>query len=338
MNNRRPPQPDDDEQLSAYLLGDLSHADAAALERALADDPQRAARLDALADALAALGGVDDVGLPDGFEQRLASRLEGGGNVVDLDAERRARRTQWMAGAAAVAVVVFGAVFANNIVGGGSEDATMAGGADSGAESVAGPVLLDSEVAIADEAALQRRYGQLPAVTALLGTDTEDAPALAEEFVAAVPTTLEGAPPPAAQPYVMADGEGPVTDAAEARDDDEDAKEQGVTLSGSGGGAGADAGRSVPAAPPERAKVDFEANSAAKARAPTANVRSCLREISADATEPLVPALIETLRYAGQRAFAFVLVTSSPDSTRLDRTEVWVVSRKDCTTLVFQQY
>ena len=345
MNDRRVPDPIDDEQLSAYLLGDLSAADAAALERALADDPQRAARLDALANAMAALGGVDEVELPDGFEQRLAQRLDEGAQVVDLYHERRARRTQWMAGAAAVAVMVFGAVFASNMLG-GSDGASVAGDVamDSAAEEeAAGPVLIDSEVAIADEAALQRRYASLDEVAALLGTDADTATALAQDYTAAVPPELEttafaqqsspagqSAPAPAA-PQAM----------TEAAADGDDATEQNVTLSD--GSLTTGGGTPSRAQPPAEDARELSGKKTRRRRGTSlqaggANVQTCLREITADATEPVVPVRIETLRYAGKPAFAYVLVTASPDSPELDRAELWVMARADCSPLVFLQY
>ena len=357
MNDRRVPDPLDDEQLSAYLLGDLSAADAAALERQLADDPQRAARLNALGEALALLGGVDDASPPDGFEQRLAQRLEGGAQIVDLDQERRARRTQWMAGVAAAAVVVFGAVFAPSMLGGTDNSAVTSMADSAGSEAAAGPpagpVLVDSEVAIADEMALRQRYSDLPEVAALLGTDAEAAAALAQEYTAAVPSSLAqyaAVEQDAAQQNATADGaEAPTADDVRAEEgtDRDYAEGKSTPLSGSSdpeAGTGP-AGAAVPA-PTTPIKEGAESFTRHKLRGTASSARgdaratlhSCLKEISADATQPLVPARIETLRYAGRRAFAYVLVTASPDSPLLDRTELWVVSRVDCSTLVFQQY
>jgi anti-sigma factor RsiW len=64
---------------------------------------------------------------------------------------------------------------------------------------------------------------------------------------------------------------------------------------------------------------------------------ACLDTVNTGAEQPLIPARIETLRYLGQPAVAYVLVTASPDSPELDRVETWVLTPGDCSTLVFQQ-
>jgi hypothetical protein len=331
MNNRRVPDPLDDEQLSAYLLGDLSAADAAALERSLADDPDRAARLAVLADALVVLADADGAEPPDGFEQRLSQRLEAGAQIIDLSAQRRARRTQWLTGAAAVAVVVFGAVFASNMLGGSSD---MAGTAE---EAMPGPVIVDDELALADEAALQERYSDLPEVEALLGTDADAAPELAQQYTKAVPLTLDS----------LRVTSGASSYSAEDSDDTADAP---APVQGEAAPAPAEVDQDAAQdksgiRPTRRERLEAVISAGGTAASDrdlsaqsAATPRSCLKAISADATQPLVPARIEALRYAGKRAIAYVLVTASPDSPRLDRTELWVVSRRNCSTLVFQQY
>lgn len=64
-----------DEQLAAWLAGDLEAADAAAVEARVQADAAVAARADALADVLAALSGAEEAALPEGYEERLRARL-----------------------------------------------------------------------------------------------------------------------------------------------------------------------------------------------------------------------------------------------------------------------
>ncbi|MPZ71665.1 MAG: hypothetical protein GEU74_00290, partial [Nitriliruptorales bacterium] len=74
MNHPHVPNPDEG-SLSSYLAGEMPDEQVAAFEEQLAADPGMRARLDALAQALASLGGVDDVDPPVGFDQRLRERL-----------------------------------------------------------------------------------------------------------------------------------------------------------------------------------------------------------------------------------------------------------------------
>jgi negative regulator of sigma E activity len=78
MDERRDPQtnaPDEGELLAAYLDAETDDITSARLERLLREDPQVAARLDALARTRARLQRLDDVAPPEGFRERLSSRL-----------------------------------------------------------------------------------------------------------------------------------------------------------------------------------------------------------------------------------------------------------------------
>ena len=132
----------DDDLLTAYLTGELDAADAAALEERLLADPGLAARLDALADALVALQGLDDVDVPDGFEQRLAQRLEAESNVVDLAQARQRRARRWYAVGSAAAILAAVTVVGVGFLPRGGQDAdappSVAMQAEEAAEEAAG--------------------------------------------------------------------------------------------------------------------------------------------------------------------------------------------------------
>lgn len=321
----RPLTAPDAEALSAYLAGEMGEADAAAFEARMAADPALAQAADALAGALTALHGASDATLPDGFDERLAARLanERRAQPADLGTyrERRSSRSKvWMGVGTAAAVLVAGAVMAGPVLrglggGGGTADTVAmddareesaaqtesAAGMDAAASAgsaPAGPVLLDEQVAIADEDALRRRYADLPEAAGLIGLSVREAESVAMDYAAVVEshTAVSKLESSAAQ---------------------------------SGGGE---------AAPAE----DFDAMASESAEAQDGAVRAaagdpCLEAISAGARRPLVPVRVETLRYQGQEALAYVLVTAEPGARRLNRTEVWVVAL-DCSTLVFQQY
>lgn len=335
MTDSNYPPAADAEALSAYLAGELAEPEAAAFEARLAAEPALARQADALADALVSLHAADDAELPAGFEQRLEQRLttERRQMPADLGAfrARRNRSSAWLkigtaaAVVAAAAVMTGGALRQLGLSGGGADSAETtvaddAAGGSEGAdgdavrqaqgyasspegalEDVAGPVIIDEQVVVADEDALRRRYRNLPEVADVLGLALQQARPLARRFTAAV----------------------------DRRD---------VTMSeskltaGSGAGQAADNSQSESPAPP----ADEGAVSGSGARAAAAD--RCLAGILADARAPLVPVRVETLRYEGAAAVSYVLVTATPGSQRLDRTEVWVVAPDDCATIVFQQY
>ena len=328
MNDRRM-SPEQDERLSAYLAGELADDEATALEEELAGDVELRSELDALAAALVSLSGADDVAVPDGFAERLDARLAAEATVPDLAQRRRerAKRTnRWMAIGTAAAVVVLGAVMGGNALrtmtsGGGATSADRADEMSAELDDAAtpsGPVIVTDDLRVAGQSQLRRRFSDLPEVQALLGTSVDQAVQVAAQYSAAVPEELraqKSAPLREAPAAASGDGE------ESATVEDDVSVSSGASSAGGEGAAGATSPQS--------------GSASRQALAPT--LARCLATISEGATEPLVPARIETLRYDGRRAIAYVLVTAQPDSASLDRTEVWVVARSDCATLVFQQ-
>src|ERR687891_318652 len=78
MDERHDPQtnaPDEGELLAAYLDAETDDITSARVERLLRQDPQVAAKLDALARTRARLQRLDDVAPPEGFRERLDARL-----------------------------------------------------------------------------------------------------------------------------------------------------------------------------------------------------------------------------------------------------------------------
>ena len=362
-DDRFDPTAADGELLSAYLAGDLNDAAAADLERRLADEPQLAAALDALADALVALGGFDDVEPPAGYDERLSQRLATPEAPADLAAHRQRRlsNTQWLRIGTVAAVLVAGALTAGTVLRSVGGDARVAmdsaGSAESTSELAVGlaesarpsaPVILDKNVKIADEEALRRRYSTLPEAQALLGVPLDEATQLAMVFEEAVvsrdraeylsKSALGGGAEFSARQADAATaaggtGGGGGGSAPEGEEDPATDDDAGVALEGGGSGPRASANKPVPA-PPQ----DGTTTTAGRARENKARGDRCLDAITKDAEAPLVPVRVETLRYDGRPALSYVLVTSTPGSDELDRTEVWVVRPTDCRTIVFQQY
>lgn len=341
-DDRLDPAAADGEVLSAYLAGDLDDDTAAALERRLAAKPQLAAQLDALADALVALGGYDEVATPEGYEQRLSERLAAPvAAPTDLGAyrQRRTGSARWLRLGTVAAVLLAGTVMAGTALRsmGGQDAMETTDGAIAMSESAAGlgddsstrpsaPVILDDNVEVADEQALRRRYEALPEVQALLGVPRDEATELAMVFADAV----------------AARDVGVVTDQAALSAGSSATAAQDPAEEGAGGGSGSGSAESFSdedaaddGAGPDAAAAPSEAQSKSRN---LARRDPCLAAITEDAAAPLVPVRVETLRYDGRRAISYVLVTSTPDSGELDRTEVWVVRPRDCATIVFQQY
>jgi hypothetical protein len=123
MDERHTPRsdaPDEGELLAAYLDAQTDEVTAARVERLLRQDPQAAARLDAIARTRARLQRLDDVVPPDGFRQRLDARLRaeraGSASAQPAQAAHRARtERRWFRPLVAVAALVLVAV-----VGGGT--------------------------------------------------------------------------------------------------------------------------------------------------------------------------------------------------------------------------
>lgn len=339
----------DAEALSAYLLGELSDADAAALEQRLDRDPDLRARLDALAGALVALGGHDDVDVPAGFEDRLDARLaseRAATAPADLTAHRsrRDRSKMWLGIGAAAAVIAVGSVLAGSMLqsmggldtaaeesagsaGSESADAAADGTAERDGSGPRAPVILDTKVAIDDEAALRQRYEGVPEAQGLIGVPVGDARVLQNRFTNAVARRSKARALYSDRDAVAADPPSAAAGAAAAPEaaagDDAGGEEEPA--------AGEPAGDSEPAPaapPPEPAPLRKRAG----------RDDPCLAAIIAEARGPIVPVRVESVRYEGRRAVAYVFVTATPGATELDRTEVWVVRPDTCATLIFQQY
>ena len=351
MTDDRRPAAADEEVLSAYLAGDLDAADAEAFEQRLAADPELRTRLDALADALVLLGDVDQHAPPDGFEQRLAQRLEEERTapVVDLAQRREQRRRRsnvWLGVGTAAAVVALGAVMAGNMLGGAGMDSLAGGEAESAVTADAGssesaaelhdrsaaesagpvaPVLLDRRVAITSDQDLERRYSDLPEAQQLLGTPVAEAEKLAADFT----TIVDEREVAASAPMAFGGTSGAAATAGGSADHSADAD------GGEDDQVDEQLEENEQAVEPEPAAPD--AAKASKLRSDELS-DPCLAEIldSADAT--LVPVRVETLRYRGGRALAYVFVTSGPGAETLDRTEVWIVRPVGCREVTFLQY
>ena len=350
----------DAEALSAYLAGDLGDAETAAFEQRLAAEPALAARLDALADALIVLGGHDEAEVPEGFDERLSARLAAERDEAPAPADlaahraRRDRSKLWLGIGTAAAVIAVGSVMAGSMLrgmagldtasqeaagGSGAESADLAGGADArDGSGPRAPVILDTQIALADEEALRRRYNGVPEAQGLIGVGVRDARSLGARFTRAVSRRTK------------------VTVARAPVATSDDAASGGVGAgSGSGGAAPDAAGAPDPAAgdgtPDQQPVAEGAAPEEGAAAAPQAPAASapqkarrasrgdpCLASITRQARGPIVPVRVESVRYAGQRAVAYVFVTATPGAEALDRTELWVVRQSNCATLVFQQY
>ena len=351
-----PPPDADAEALSAYLAGELGDAESRELERRLAAEPQLAAQLDALADALVALGGFDAVEVPAGFDERLEARLarERGappsavGAPIDLAARRRKRQGAWLGIGTAAAVVALGAVMFSGVLrdglagGGGAEEAALesagrdmagsesaaeggdtelygGGGAATGAGAATGPVVRNRQVAVADEQALRRRFSARAEAQELLGVPVEEAAALQKRYTASLrELTLERSSVRA--PLKQEPVESSADDGGAEGSAPPPEENQDTAVSGGGSGP-----NSSGAAPPP------------PARSVVPGADRCLATIMRGQA-PLVPVRVESLRYEGRPVIAYLFVTVSRGSGELDRTELWVVRPRTCATVVFQQY
>jgi negative regulator of sigma E activity len=148
--------PDEGELLAAYLDAETDDITSARLERLLREDPQVAARLDALARTRARLQRLDDVAPPEGFRERLSSRLaaerahtaeavqepveqpQAVEQAHDLPAVRRTQR--WFAPLATAAALILVAVI-------GGATLLFQSGSDESAESAGAPAQLQAESA-----------------------------------------------------------------------------------------------------------------------------------------------------------------------------------------------
>jgi hypothetical protein len=141
MDDRRDPQtgaPDEGELLAAYLAAETDDLTTARIERRLLEDPQAAARLDALARTRQRLQRLEQVQPPPGFRARLDARLRAeratphehtaraGTRVSSVRRERSRRFAPLATAAALVLAAVLGGVTLLNSIGSVEESAESA--------------------------------------------------------------------------------------------------------------------------------------------------------------------------------------------------------------------
>ncbi|HWH33379.1 MAG TPA: hypothetical protein VNU01_11980 [Egibacteraceae bacterium] len=337
MNDYRPPdaqgpaQPEPDEALSAYLLGDLEDGAAAAFEAWLAADAGLRARLDALAGALAALGGVDDVDEPDGFAERLGARLAAERDVADLSA-RRERRRRWSAVLTAAAGVVVLAVAGLQVTTGGPPAPRdervareMAAGDDAAVEQAAGEALLESDGMELESGAGSADAYRAPEPMA----DGDGGAAGVEETAADGPADSAGGGSGGAPSMAAADdGQGPaIVDEGASLDDDDQlrARYEGAPESERFRGLPREDAAEVAARHADQVR-------AADAFASGARPDRCLDEVGAERDGRIVT-VVERLRWQGGEALAYVLALPSETSATVDRFEAWVMGPQGCDIL-----
>jgi hypothetical protein len=167
MDERRDPHtnaPDEGELLAAYLDAQTDEVTSARVERLLRQDPQAAARLDAIARTRARLQRLDGAVPPDGFRDRLDARLraergEARQTPVASGTRTSANRFAPLAAVAAlvlVAVLGVGALL-SQVEGSGSEE-SAGGGAELDAQAPAA-TSGDAPLAGADDQAAEEGAG-----------------------------------------------------------------------------------------------------------------------------------------------------------------------------------
>jgi hypothetical protein len=202
--------PHDDDQLSAYLDGELDPAQTAELEARLAQDPALATALDAVGEVLVALRGLDAVNPPSGYAERLRARLakaREASAALARTVHQPPRRRNWRAVASTAAAITL--LGLGTVVLRGRMPVPEAAQAPPGAQlqrektADAGPVMrlpalsvprtaiIDAETPLADEAAVRAHLAALPEVNSLLGIPIDQVPALAD----AARRTIMAAPP-----------------------------------------------------------------------------------------------------------------------------------------------
>lgn len=318
------------DRCAAYLAGELDD-DA---RRTFEDDLDRDAALRAtLADvrrADAALGQVGPTALPTGAEgrllERLASELDAtlgaasptavggsGSDEGDELAARRARRSPpWAAiGGLAAAAVAVGVVALGPLgLGGAGDDAadeavSLSAGDDAAMESAPAEVLpspvLRATGRDLDEAAVDALLDE-PGARELADTpfDPRRAEELAASYAAAFGVTSRD---------VSTTADGPAVASEDAADD-------GDLAAGS--------------APRAALQVDGEVDAATREQLAT-----CLETLLIGAG-PTVPLTAEVATFEGEPAVVFTLVGEAGGDP-VDRIEVWVLARDDCSVLRFVQ-
>lgn len=312
------PPPGSDEALSAYLLGELDEAATADFERRLAADPALGARLDALAGALIALAGVNDVAEPEGFADRLRARLEGEGAAGDLDA-RRERRRRWSAVLTAAAGVVVMAVAGVQVLG-GADDMGKRDDMEVAQEESA---LRDSSGAAGSAGAemYSDDYANMEADAPMRETTRQDGGDEGSGASAgSMPARAEQAPSGDArsEPVILDEG------AALSTDDEARARYMGLPEGEFLRGMARD----------EAVETAARHADAVRQAGPFASgVRpdTCLDEVRGG-LEGRVVARVELVRWQGGETLAYLLGLPGPDSAELDRYELWLVGPEGCDT------
>jgi negative regulator of sigma E activity len=202
MDERHDPQssaPAEGELLAAYLDAQTDEVTSARIERLLRQDPQAAARLDAIARTRARLQRLDGAVPPDGFRERLDARLqseraEARHPHVAREPRRSANRLAPLAAVAAlvlVAVLGVGALLGqtassqDEAAGGAAEmqadapaatsgNAPLAGADGENAERDSGEEALEGDARTSAEAALPQGGGDAEITRRLEAQDTGD--------------------------------------------------------------------------------------------------------------------------------------------------------------------
>jgi hypothetical protein len=346
-------------RLAAYLAGELSADEHAAVEAALAREPAVRADLDALRRADAALATEDATALPEGargrllealapaWEETLGDPLAAAGPGDELAARRRQRRPadrrSWALGlggaaAAIAAVAVLGPVLGDRS---GGDEATDR---DAMSAEQAGPATAFDDAATDDAAG-----SPLPVGPTLIGSDRSlDSEGVAEllaagelDGVVARELTVDDARG-LGQAWVLALGGEPLGRFSDMTAASRDAADESDD-------------RALPT--PEQDAPAEEAEAAADARLATPlqehggpadlqllgevsdedldAVGRCLTTLTTP-VDVLVPAFVELVRYEGEPAIAYALVGAAPDGT-MTRREVWVLERADCEVRFLRQ-
>jgi hypothetical protein len=315
-HTRHPPSPPEpEEELSAYLAGDLDEAEAAALEARLHTDEGLRARLEALHAALVALGGLDEVPVPEGFSQRLEGRIAAESAAADLEAarsRRAARRSRWTQTITAAAGVVVLSIAGLQVL---SRDALEPGqdvafDVAEEADDAAGSMALES--AELDEATLEQEAASSPSIAAgAAGPERPESDAMR--------ATADEAE---AGPVIVDSG------VELAGEDELRARYRGLPEIERLQGLALDEAR-------ERAVRHAEAVRQAPAFAGGVRPDACLDGVLADAA-PRVVARVESVSWRGEAAIVYAVVTASERAQRLDRVEL-TVTTPDCEVLARTQ-
>ena len=335
------------ERLTAYLDGQLTPEEQAAVEADLAADPRLRAALADLQRADAALDGASPTGLPAGADERLRSRLRpvleemterdaaapsddepsrAPGPVGDELGARRASR--WQAplavAAAVVGVLVVGGVVVSGLQDDAADEVASTDGpadADVMEDSADDAERPDMETEAApeadadDEAALA---GPLPDVPTVVdeGADLDD------DRVEAI---LEGEELQQVRDLALGSPEGDEIAATWQRElgveptDPSDERAESDAFD-------APAGEEPPVT---RSGEPLDARAAE-------DLARCLGDLL-DHGVTAIPAYVELGTFDGAAALLVGMVTVDPDTSTFTRSEVWIIDRGSCEVLHFEQ-